>query len=280
MSIHETCAICGAPGGELVPLVGNTIVMRHVDCQPRQATKKDLMEIRVAGWVALYESGLGCYKIARRFSVPKHRVIYYLRRAGVAMRPNKRRFTDGDILQMYAEYEQGMTTREIGKKWRTDTSMVGDYFRAAGFVMRSGGQQPKQREDHPPLEWNGNLYTWHDLRGRYRRTSSVHTLLHIDVWTFHNGPIPPGHVIRHRDGDATNNDIANLEYVWFRNPPRPVAEERHCRQCGDVLTRKRYRCGATESWVAFARRLYCSHECAGLAKQGKPWSANRRESAA
>lgn len=31
------------------------------------------------------------------------------------------------------------------------------------------------------------------------------------VWQQANGPIPPGHVIRHRDGDGNNCDLSNLE---------------------------------------------------------------------
>lgn len=34
--------------------------------------------------------------------------------------------------------------------------------------------------------------------------------LHEDIWQHHNGPIPPGHHIHHRDGNALNNDPSNL----------------------------------------------------------------------
>ena len=36
------------------------------------------------------------------------------------------------------------------------------------------------------------------------------------VWEEHNGPIPPGHVVRHIDGDSANDDIANLRCVSQR----------------------------------------------------------------
>ena len=36
-------------------------------------------------------------------------------------------------------------------------------------------------------------------------------LLHRHVWEFHNGPIPAGHHIHHKDGNWSNNDISNLE---------------------------------------------------------------------
>lgn len=35
--------------------------------------------------------------------------------------------------------------------------------------------------------------------------------LHREIWRHHNGEIPEGHLIHHKDGDSTNNDIDNLE---------------------------------------------------------------------
>lgn len=40
--------------------------------------------------------------------------------------------------------------------------------------------------------------------------------LHRDVWEFHNGPIPAGWQVHHRDEDTSNNDISNLECLSFR----------------------------------------------------------------
>ena len=37
--------------------------------------------------------------------------------------------------------------------------------------------------------------------------------LHRDVWTYHNGPIPPGYHVHHIDGDPSNDDISNLAAV-------------------------------------------------------------------
>src|SRR3990172_1723232 len=35
--------------------------------------------------------------------------------------------------------------------------------------------------------------------------------LHREIWKFHNGPIPTGYELHHRDGDTHNNAIGNLE---------------------------------------------------------------------
>jgi len=50
----------------------------------------------------------------------------------------------------------------------------------------------------------------------YYRPNSKHIeegveALHREIWRHHNGEIPEGHVIHHKDGDPTNNDIENLE---------------------------------------------------------------------
>lgn len=37
--------------------------------------------------------------------------------------------------------------------------------------------------------------------------------LHRYVWEYHNGAIPKGYHIHHKDGDRTNNDISNLVLV-------------------------------------------------------------------
>lgn len=53
---------------------------------------------------------------------------------------------------------------------------------------------------------------------RYYRPSSSHIedgveALHREVWKHHNGEIPDGHLIHHKDADPTNNDPDNLELV-------------------------------------------------------------------
>lgn len=37
--------------------------------------------------------------------------------------------------------------------------------------------------------------------------------LHRTVWEYHNGDIPKGYHVHHKDGDKTNNDPANLELM-------------------------------------------------------------------
>ena len=37
--------------------------------------------------------------------------------------------------------------------------------------------------------------------------------LHRAVWEHHNGKIPNGYHVHHKDGDRNNNDISNLELL-------------------------------------------------------------------
>ena len=46
--------------------------------------------------------------------------------------------------------------------------------------------------------------------GQVDRACGVESL-HREVWKFHNGPIPGGHHVHHKDGNTLNNDISNLE---------------------------------------------------------------------
>lgn len=53
--------------------------------------------------------------------------------------------------------------------------------------------------------------------------AGVYMQSHRVVWMYAHGPIPPGHVINHRDGNRRNNRIDNLEAVT----PRQNVLHRH-----------------------------------------------------
>lgn len=64
--------------------------------------------------------------------------------------------------------------------------------------------------------WNGvKFYRYPEATNPGARTyfTAAPVRLHRAVWEFHNGPIPDGYHVHHIDGDAANNDIANLELV-------------------------------------------------------------------
>lgn len=63
--------------------------------------------------------------------------------------------------------------------------------------------------------FNGLSYFRHDGEKRYfRRPSNTgEQYLHRVVWIYHNGEIPKGMHIHHKDGNRANNSIENLELV-------------------------------------------------------------------
>ena len=83
--------------------------------------------------------------------------------------------------------------------------------------------------------------------------------LHREVWAFHNGPIPAGHDVHHKDENTENNDISNLECLTksdhgHRHKPR---RERTCATCGVLFSRKS------------SRGDYCSLSCGSRSKKRK-----------
>lgn len=104
------------------------------------------------------------------------------------------------------------------------------------------------------------------------------TGLHRVVWESINGPIPPGHVIHHRDDNPANNHPDNLQCLneadhksiahrdrpkqrehWERKPTRPAT----CTVCGTVYQTK----GTRETF-------YCSTACHRAKHQPRTNSAN------
>ncbi|MDP2127215.1 MAG: HNH endonuclease signature motif containing protein [Pseudohongiella sp.] len=53
-------------------------------------------------------------------------------------------------------------------------------------------------------------------RNPYTGAATRYKAKHIVVWEAANGPVPPGHAIRFRDGDKLNCDIDNLVLVTLR----------------------------------------------------------------
>ena len=60
-------------------------------------------------------------------------------------------------------------------------------------------------------------------------------LLHRDVWTYYNGPIPEGYEIHHKDENPANNDISNLECLSMEEH-----HKKHPFKGGHVFTKEDY----------------------------------------
>lgn len=121
------------------------------------------------------------------------------------------------------------------------------------------------------------------------------------LWKRAHGPIPPKHHIHHRDGDQTNNALANLqcvsafEHLSFhgKNKPRKPrrctvcrapfgAKDKRHRFCSNACRAKWRRdagldneqrvcpCGKTFAINRYQDGLFCSRQCAGVGKYERP----------
>lgn len=106
--------------------------------------------------------------------------------------------------EMYDRYCQGLSLAEVAAEYGCTRQSVYGLFKQRGYQLR---QRPPAK---PAVTWQGHKYTLRN-NGYYGRTTGERSLLHRDVWTHHNGPIPDGWDVHHRDHDKTNNDPANLE---------------------------------------------------------------------
>lgn len=73
---------------------------------------------------------------------------------------------------------------------------------------------------HPKfIVFNGQKFRLH-ANGYYMTENwgrGTPSTLHRAIWSFHNGPIPEGFHVHHKDGDKFNNDISNLEAISRRD---------------------------------------------------------------
>lgn len=72
----------------------------------------------------------------------------------------------------------------------------------------------KMERKHPVQEFNGVRFYWKP-EGYFKSDRVRHggVAMHRYVWEFHNGKIPSGFHVHHKDSNKGNNNIANLELL-------------------------------------------------------------------
>jgi hypothetical protein len=96
---------------------------------------------------------------------------------------------------------------------------------------------------------------WLQTTGRYFQSgdkTQSERLLHRRIWIDHNGEIPSGYAVHHKDGDWRNNDISNLEIMPIQQHMRlhmldRWSDERHAARFRDGLKAAR---NAAKAWHA------------------------------
>lgn len=106
---------------------------------------------------------------------------------------------------MYEQYVEGFSLEQVGKMFGVTRQSVYAMFKCRGFEMR-------EKKKLPFLTFNGKKYTLRN-NGYYGSTDGKRTMMHRDIWKFHNGNIPIGFDIHHKNHDKTDNSIENLELI-------------------------------------------------------------------
>jgi hypothetical protein len=83
-------------------------------------------------------------------------------------------------------------------------------------------RDPESKNKSKRLYFRRKVRIWYEKR-------YVYQFLHRIIWSDHNGPIPAGSIIRHIDGNSSNNEISNLECV---------NKEEHLRTCRTRAAKK------------------------------------------
>jgi hypothetical protein len=100
-------------------------------------------------------------------------------------------------------YQQGFSPTAIGKFYGVTRGAVYTLLVSHGYEIRSKKQLPF-------IAFNGGKYTLKPT-GYYARTDKERSLLHRDIWEYHNGKIPDGWDVHHINSNKQDNRIKNLE---------------------------------------------------------------------
>lgn len=121
-------------------------------------------------------------------------------------------------------------------------------------------------------EFNGERFY---LCGNYFQHRGLR--LHVAVWRYHNGEIPKGYHVHHKDGDRSNNQIDNLELLEAgmhsslhqRSEDRREYQQKHIVDMRVLASewhksdegREWHRKKATDQWEQAESNLYACDQC-------------------
>lgn len=135
--------------------------------------------------------------------------------------------------EKYELYQQGHSLAQVAEVYGCTRNSIFGLFKYRGWAMRPKAK-PKAY-----VEFNGSKYTVRN-HGYLAKTNGDRTLMHRDVWEFHNGPIPQGWDIHHKDENKQNNELSNLECLPKAEHTRLYSPHNNQYTKG----RKKEKCGA------------------------------------
>lgn len=113
------------------------------------------------------------------------------------------------------------------------------------------------------IEYDG-LRFYPDKRGYWlsqRKRTRKPVRLHVYVWEKHNGPVPPGYHIHHKDFNPDNNEIENLQLI---------PKEEHLKYHAGLQDKSWCRKNLIENAVPAAKAWHASPE-------GKAWHSKHAQ---
>lgn len=105
-------------------------------------------------------------------------------------------------LAMYRLYTDGKSLADVGVAYGVTRQSVHCLFSYHNLPAR-------KKKELPYIEFGGAKYTLRNT-GYFGRTDGDRTLLHRDMWTAANGPIPADHDVHHKNGNRLHNSLDNF----------------------------------------------------------------------
>lgn len=177
----------------------------------------------------------------------------------------RRGLPDWLVAQMHADYQRGLSTHRLAKKYGRSAQSLWEVFRKRRLVMRP---DPKAKSG-ARIVWRGCIWT-PNTKGAWRPTTGDRArLLHREMWQAASGrKIPAGWQVSFRNGNFDDVRPANL----FCAPAADVTRHHARRRWPSArlseaqrLTRRR-RLGLERYY-----RLKAQFQTRGLRCDGKPW---------
>jgi len=120
---------------------------------------------------------------------------------------------------MYAAYASGKSVCQVAKLYRMDASAIRQRFKNRGYPMR-----PRYRVAFQVID--GIRFA--DVgRGYFREGRPLQRYAQQYVWVKHNGPVPQGFIVVHRNRNRGDNRIGNLYLISKKNAPKEMNPLRH-----------------------------------------------------
>ena len=110
---------------------------------------------------------------------------------------------------------------------------------------------------------NAKEKRWRYFWGRREYGDGKKTSLHVAIWEYHNGPVPEGYQIHHKDGHWLHNDISNLvcitpsEHGKIHENGRHLEGHRHKK----LYTHVCIQCGTEYQTFRKVKTKYCREAC-------------------